>query len=270
MNSEHDLLSSTYTYKPSLRPEAADTLPEKQYFDVYSNHSKRWTDYACCICFPCLPLWARSISCFALLLIIGFVITAGALMSTFKIPRIDYNGSTTHPDNLPAFQRNGSSNTFTFNMGLKIGVMNPNVENLALDSVKAVAYYINQPDQTVGGGEMYNLHLKAHSITNVTFPFQVVYDPSKDKDHEMLRDIVDLCISPKQNNSVPTLTFHYDLMPVVKIISLTYQPIYHQVVEVTCPVQGEQLLLLIKDMIVSYLPGVLLKSHLAALLHALF
>lgn len=47
----------------------------------------------CCICFPCLPMWTRTICCFiflALCSIIGLVVV---FVFTFKKPEVTFNGN---------------------------------------------------------------------------------------------------------------------------------------------------------------------------------
>ncbi|KAI7866724.1 hypothetical protein BDF14DRAFT_1809222 [Spinellus fusiger] len=218
---------------------------------------KPWIHYLCCICFPCIPLWARTLSCLLLVVIIVASMVVGILIGTFKIPTIDYYGSTLHPDHLPPFERNKGSSGFVFNMGLEVGITNQNRQDIQLEQVEIVAYYPSMPDQPVGGGLLYNVHLPGNAVTNITFPFRTVYRAEEDRNHTMLNEIVDLCII-KANTDASALTFHYTVFPVVKVLSIYYKPVYHGTANVTCPIQGKDLLPLIKDMVESYLPRFIL------------
>lgn len=46
----------------------------------------------CCFCFPCLPMWTRTICCFVLLLICGFSCLLLFLTLSFKQPQIVLDG----------------------------------------------------------------------------------------------------------------------------------------------------------------------------------
>lgn len=113
---------------------------KKQSLDVQpAKRSWSMAHYLCCCCCPCLPMWARSICCCLLLVIIILVIVGGVLAALFKVPQIDFNGVTDDPSGLPRFQQSKDSLlNFDINIGLKIGVVNPNIESASFEVIKAI------------------------------------------------------------------------------------------------------------------------------------
>jgi hypothetical protein len=83
-------------------------------------------------------MWARYGCCTLLLLFIIFLIIVGVLAAIFKIPVVDFNGPTEHPDKLAPFERSNSSLAFSVNFGLKIGVTNDNLESITFESIETI------------------------------------------------------------------------------------------------------------------------------------
>lgn len=68
------------------------------------------------------------------------MLAAIALATTFKLPQVEFNGVTDDPNGSPRFQKmNDSPTSFQINVGLKFGVVNPNVESITFENIKATA-----------------------------------------------------------------------------------------------------------------------------------
>lgn len=83
-------------------------------------------------------MWARYGCCTLLILFIIFLIIVGVLVALFKMPQVDFNGPTKHPDGLASFVRTNDSLAFSVNFGLLIGVINNNVESITFESIKTI------------------------------------------------------------------------------------------------------------------------------------
>jgi hypothetical protein len=88
-------------------------------------------------------MWARYGCCILLILLVIFLIILGILAAIFKIPEVSFNGPTQHPDGYAPFQRSNDSLAFSVNFGLKIGVLNDNLESITLESIKAIVMYLD-------------------------------------------------------------------------------------------------------------------------------
>ncbi|KAI8099535.1 uncharacterized protein BX664DRAFT_272802 [Halteromyces radiatus] len=208
-------------------------------------HRKQALKYLCCICCPCFSLWIRCLCCFFLFAIIVFAIAAGILAALFQMPTVTFNGVTDDPLGLPRFQNlndniNGSISPFNINLGLNFTILNPNVEGLMFDKIRAIAYYPTNPTHSLGGGTMTNLGISSASTTQFIFPFQIHYDPLSDSRFSILNDILTKCglmgSTVKQDIMV-----NYDLKPTVRVIGLPISPTIHQSVSFPCPIQNGQI-----------------------------
>lgn len=85
-------------------------------------------------------MWMRYLCCFGIIVILGLAVAAIVMAATFKLPQVDFNGVTDEPNGLPRFQKtNNSSTSFQIHVGLKFGVVNPNLESVTFENVKATA-----------------------------------------------------------------------------------------------------------------------------------
>ncbi|KAI9481534.1 MAG: hypothetical protein EXX96DRAFT_567078 [Benjaminiella poitrasii] len=196
--------------------------------------------YVCCICCPCLPMWMRYSCCILFIIIVILLIVVGVLAAVFKVPSVEFNGTVKHPDGYPQFEKANNSLAFNVSFGLDIGVINDNVENIALESIRAIAYYSTAPKIPVGGGVIYDVHIKSFGITNFTFPFSINYDPQKDGNFAMLTDIVSKCglLEPSKKED---LYIEYDLIPTIRIAGIGISPVVHQSSHFPCPISAGQL-----------------------------
>jgi hypothetical protein len=63
------------------------------------------------------------------------VIVFAIIFSQFKYPTFDFNGITDSPSGLAEFSVNGTR--WNINVGLKIGINNPNIESATLSNMNA-------------------------------------------------------------------------------------------------------------------------------------
>lgn len=63
------------------------------------------------------------------------MIVFGIIFSQFKVPTFDFNGITDSPSGLAEFSVNGTR--WNINVGLKIGINNPNIESATLSNMNA-------------------------------------------------------------------------------------------------------------------------------------
>lgn len=115
-------------------------IEQHQEKQTNEDRRKKVLSYLCCICCPCLPMWSRCICCFLLIVIVVLAVVAGILVALFQMPTVTFNGPTDDPTGLPRFQRlsgNESLGAFNINLGLNFTVINPNVEGLTFEKIKA-------------------------------------------------------------------------------------------------------------------------------------
>lgn len=69
--------------------EAQEFAEKRKKHNIYSR-------FLCCVCFPCLPMWTRTVCCFLFLGIFGFACLIMFFFLSFKKPQIIFNGSNQH------------------------------------------------------------------------------------------------------------------------------------------------------------------------------
>ncbi|KAI9495465.1 hypothetical protein BDB00DRAFT_745730, partial [Zychaea mexicana] len=141
-------------------------------------------------------------------------------------------GLTDHPSGLPRFIKT-STNAFDINIGLNIGVVNPNMASVTFEKIMATAYYPTAPTKSIGGGELSNLAINSHATTNFTFPFKVKFDTSKDEEQKMLLDISQKC--GLTGGEKKDLVVNYSLTPTVRIIGFPISAVIRNSVRLPCP-----------------------------------
>ncbi|KAI8643327.1 hypothetical protein BD408DRAFT_318801, partial [Parasitella parasitica] len=124
---------------------------------------------------------------------------------------------------------------FSVNFGLKIGVVNDNIESITFESIRAIAYYPTAPKVSVGGGEIYNVNIRSYGISNFTFPFSIHYDPIKDEGYAMLTDIASKC-GLLGGSDKEDLYIEYDIVPTIRIAGIAISPTIHQSSYFPCPI----------------------------------
>jgi len=158
-------------------------------------------------------------------------ITIGVLAGTFHMPKIDFNGIANQ-----TFTTNGSA--FNMSAGILIGINNPNFEAPTFSSIKATAYYPNVA-QSVGGGELNDVHINANGVTNITFPFTIIYDPNQGSDQSMLADIASKC--GLLGGTKQDITVNYDLALTLKVGVIPITITLPEKANFPCPIDNGQL-----------------------------
>jgi hypothetical protein len=125
------------------------SLDDEEYIEKYSHQNMMlkeaerleklnrlsYSRILCCFCFPCLPMWTRTICCFFFLGLCGIIGLVVFFIMSFKKPQIVFNGSGQylHPSN------NAAANT-PDEIQFQYSVYNGNFFELNFDSIKAVVY----------------------------------------------------------------------------------------------------------------------------------
>ncbi|RUS13387.1 hypothetical protein BC937DRAFT_95408, partial [Endogone sp. FLAS-F59071] len=188
--------------------------------------------YLCCACCTCFPMWLRWLCCGCFLIIIALAAAFGVLAAMFKTPTVNFLGTSQSPQ----FSVNGTS--WTISTQLNIEVINPNIEHITFSDVKAVAYYptaSGKSHSSVGGGDLHNVHINSQATTNISFPFQINYNPEEDTDQAILSDIVTKC--GLLGGTKTPLTVDYDLTLTIKLFFITFAPTISEKATFDCPIQ---------------------------------
>ncbi|KAI8887652.1 hypothetical protein K501DRAFT_164516, partial [Backusella circina FSU 941] len=99
------------------------------------------------------------------------------------------------------------------NIDLSYSVYNENYFPLYFERIKAVVYHPST-NKTLGTGEMHNLVLGAHSVTDLMFPFHSEINPSIAEDSKAVEQLFSNCGVNSKNKEVTLL---FDIMPTVKL-----------------------------------------------------
>lgn len=85
-------------------------------------------------------MYLKCICCIGLFLGLIIIGVLGSIVALFKVPSVDYNGLADDPQGRQKFQMDESLGTLAFeiNMGFNIGIVNPNIEKVHFESIKAV------------------------------------------------------------------------------------------------------------------------------------
>ncbi|KAI8099100.1 uncharacterized protein BX664DRAFT_320386 [Halteromyces radiatus] len=203
------------------------------------NHQQQNTSCChsiCCICLPCCPIGIRCLCCIGLLAIVAAMIVLGSLIALFKIPTVDYNGLVENEESRFKVDDALAAMAFEINLGFKLGIVNPNIESAHFDSLKATAFYPTAPHQPVGGGSINDLTINPYSVTNITFPFQIMYNPNN-ATAGMLQDIVDKC--GLSGFPAKDIDVYYDLTPTVRLFGIFPLSItIRRQVSFPCPIES--------------------------------
>lgn len=227
--------SNAHSYSNFLR------RPLKEHEDVEKyNHQKfllseaekmnrgslSYSRLLCCCCFPCLPMWTRTLCCFMFLGLCGIIAIISFFIMMFEKPQIMFNGvSSQVADN-------------TSNLRFQFSVYNGNFFEFDFENIKAVIYYPTPNRTTIGVGELSDLVLGPRSVTNITFPIQMMGDGysgnrldfNKDGDmqnnfsyneEEAFANMVASCCDQNNgtepNRQKKDTVVVFDLMPTIKI-----------------------------------------------------
>ncbi|KAH8555303.1 hypothetical protein BGW37DRAFT_132418 [Umbelopsis sp. PMI_123] len=216
------------TYVDESPPYIVQEKPYKKPSLVQRNRCCR---YLCCAC--CLPVWARWILWIIIIGIIIVVVVFAIIFSQFKVPTFQFNGITNSTSGLPEFTVNGTR--WTINVGLQIGIDNPNIESATLSDMNATAFYPTNPNVAVGGGFLASQFVSSNAITNFTFPFSIDYDPTTDLNSAMLEDIATKC--GLLGGTKQPLTINYKINLAVKVLFITVHPSVSSSASFDCPIE---------------------------------
>ncbi|CAO3628311.1 unnamed protein product [Cunninghamella blakesleeana] len=208
--------------------------------DEYDHKPPSCWNRICCICCPCLPMYLKCVCCIGLFLGLIIIGVLGSIVALFRVPSVDFNGLVDDPQGRQKFQMDESLGTLAFkiNMGFNIGIVNPNIEKVYFESIKAIAYYPTDKKNAIGGGIIKDLNIDSHSITNFTFPFQIRYNPNEDS-NGMLLDIVNKC--GLTGYPIEDITVNYDLTPTVKVFGYPLSVTIPRQLNFPCPIENGQL-----------------------------
>ncbi|KAI7852464.1 hypothetical protein BDC45DRAFT_545943 [Circinella umbellata] len=230
---QNDFTQGRYTYNDVPYPR--QQKPTTTDVEIPTTRRKSCTRSFCCPCCMCFPYWMRCICCFFLLLFMAAAGLTAFVATQFKVPSVDFYGLTDHPSGLPKYNKTNET-TFDINVGLRIGVVNPNMAGVSFEKIEATAYYPTAPTRSIGGGELNNLVINSHGTTNFTFPFHVEFDASKDEEQNMLLDISQRC--GLTGGEQKDLVVNYMLTPTIRIIGFPISAVIKDTVQVPCPPLG--------------------------------
>ncbi|KAK9894361.1 hypothetical protein P389DRAFT_95495 [Cystobasidium minutum MCA 4210] len=186
---------------------------------IFTAGGKRRAAMRCCCC----------TLIFAFILVVGIV---AAFLLWVRPPNIQFQGITAPQDG--SQQLTVTSSGFDLNFDLDIAVSNPNFFGASFKRIAAKAYYPTKPNQAVGGGEMQNVKIPAHSHNKLYFPFNLNYTKSIDPDSAILLDIATKCgfvgDAGKQD-----ITVNYDLTLALNIVGITISPTFRSKTSFACP-----------------------------------
>jgi hypothetical protein len=256
INSNARLAEPSPPYHATESPQGtyvADSPPypgqEKPYKKPRLTERNKCCRYLCCAC--CLPVWARWILWILIIAVIIVIIVFGIIFSQFKVPTFSFNGITNSPLGLSEFAVNGTS--WDINVGLMIGIDNPNIESATLSDMNATAFYPTSPTTAVGGGYLASQGVASNAVTNFTFPFSIQYDPTNDKNQAILSDIATKC--GLLGGQKQPLTVNYKIQLAVKVLFITVHPTVSSSASFDCPIQNGQLPELPSGVLSSLLPS---------------
>ncbi|KDQ17998.1 hypothetical protein BOTBODRAFT_185399 [Botryobasidium botryosum FD-172 SS1] len=188
------------------------------------EHGKMWTKGS-------RPrVFCRFLCCTLMTIVFLIVSIALALAMWLRPPDINFNGVQV-PTNGSAVVP--TANSLLINLGLSIGVQNPNYFSASFQSITAAAFYPLVPNTQIGGGAVDNIVFKSHSNTNFLFPFQIDYSTSKDPQGVIIKDIVQRCgLTGGAKSPVPV---KYSLQVKLKILFVTISPTFNGNANFACP-----------------------------------
>lgn len=88
---------------------------------------KSCSHFLCCCCFPCLPMWTRTLCCFIFLGLCGVISLGVFFVLTFRQPQIVFNGGRY------AYQQAASND-----IQLEYSIYNGNFFEMSFEKIRAV------------------------------------------------------------------------------------------------------------------------------------
>ncbi|KAI9481419.1 MAG: hypothetical protein EXX96DRAFT_523229, partial [Benjaminiella poitrasii] len=224
---------------PPPLPAMRDSLSEMKYINHYDSdddlekiiprekRKRSCMDKLCCGCCTCCPKWLRWCTCIIFIIIVILAIIIGVLIGLFKVPDVQFTGLTQDP----VYALTNNVLKITFDVG--ISVDNQNFESLNFKKITADAYYPSPYNVYIGGGNVTDIKIEPHSVTNFTFPFSINVNSSDPSQQGVLMDLVTRC---GLDGSTPQkLNFDYYIYPTVSIIGISVTPKISKTMSLDCP-----------------------------------
>ncbi|KAI9257694.1 hypothetical protein BY458DRAFT_295609 [Sporodiniella umbellata] len=169
---------------------------------TYEKNERRWGTICCC-CFPCFPLWGRTLCCFLFLVIVILLVFLVLIVFTFKAPQVKILDSNYNLQN----------EMYSVNYSL----YNSNFFGFNFENVKFMAYY-SGTIETWGTGEVQKLELHAQSMVNITIPMQIMIHGQRVSDTNS-SIFLDRCGALENKDQYQkTVEISIDVMPTFKIM----------------------------------------------------
>ncbi|KAK2466774.1 hypothetical protein APHAL10511_001032 [Amanita phalloides] len=196
----------------------------------YENRGNLWTKGGTGHCigrFCCCTLMI------AVLLIASILLT---LALWIRPPNVNIGSAYIASSN--PLQINAQQKQLTINLGVNISVTNPNYFSISFQTIKAKLFYpINNAN--VGGGELKNIVFNSNQQTNVTFPFSLDYNASKDPNYSVLLDLAQKC--GVGGSAQSNIKINYEVTLGLRALFFVVSPAVSDSASFGCPATGQQI-----------------------------
>ncbi|KAG2234452.1 hypothetical protein INT48_007200 [Thamnidium elegans] len=239
-----------YNYAtPTTRNSQVAAASSEKFARRNNKENRSCCDKICCGCCTCCPRWCRWCSCIILLIIVGLGITVGVLAAIFKVPTIEFTGI----QGTPAFGMQGLT-TVNLNISLGFTVDNPNIESVTFTTLAATANYHGDTTQ-LGEGILHNLHIASYSVTNISFPFNMLVDMTNNNNIAVMSKMMADC--GLGGATKKDIKLDYKIVATVHIIGIPISVPVSNSISFPCPIDpGDQSSLLANiESIISGLTG---------------
>lgn len=95
------------------------------------------------------------------------------------------------------------------------------------------AYYPNYHNQSIGGGELDNVHISSYKVTNISFPFSIEIDAANSESQAIVQDLLDKC--GLTGGTAQQITIDYDVTPTLRIIGIPISFTISNNAKIDCP-----------------------------------
>ncbi|KAI8983483.1 hypothetical protein BDB01DRAFT_790966 [Pilobolus umbonatus] len=237
----------TNTYHSDIN-ETIDSMGSSPVVSEKKKKKRRMDGRNCCCrclcCACCLPVWGTYIAWFIVGSIIIVVIVLGIIAATFKMPTIDMAGITSNPNN--GSQISFNLEGFSINFGLIVAVNNPNIVDIRLSEMNAIAYYPDQDgsgrSNEVGTGYLDKQFIPRKTDFKFTFPFSLHYNPNLNRDQSVLNDIAERCGLTGLEKQDITISYSITFKATVLFISI--RPTISSSTTIACPLDVSHILII--------------------------
>ncbi|KAG1054081.1 hypothetical protein G6F43_003882 [Rhizopus delemar] len=200
---------------------------------VIQKERRSCVDKLCCGCLTCCPKWMRWFACIIFIIIVIIAIIVGIIIGLFKVPTIQVIGYTEQP--VVTYVNNVLSVSYK----LGVSIDNTNFETLEFEKIAADIYYPSPYNVRIGYGQVYDINVNPHGITNFTFPFSLAIDSNNSTQKNVLTDFVNKCGSNTSANQ--NIEFDYYIHLTIRIFNVPISPNVTKTISIPCPLQGNNL-----------------------------